>query len=619
MKAGFISLGCSKNLVDTEVMLGILKQHGIELTANPAEADILIVNTCAFIQSAKEESITTILNMAEYKESGRCRSLIVAGCLGQRYKQELLDEIPEADAIIGTGAWGRIMEAVEETLKGHRVVIAGKDEALYDENTPRITTTPSYTAYIKIAEGCNNRCAFCAIPYIRGDYRSRRIEDICDEVRHLTENGVREVVLIAQDSTEYGRDLYGAPKLSELLREIVKVPKLQWVRTLYSYPKYFSDELIETIASEPKICKYVDLPLQHAHDAVLRSMRRPDTQEEMRALIKKLRERIPGVTIRSTFIVGFPGETDAQYHTLRNFIEEMRLDKVGVFTYSREEGTPAYDMPNQVPEEIMQERYHDLMSLQCKISEQINQSLEGKELDVLVEGRDEEQPNISVGRSYREAPEVDGQVYVENDTDSKPGDIVHVRVRRRAHQPWRCQRSREEGSGMSKKLLEEQVGQQLLAQGLTIACAESCTGGLLTSRLTDIAGSSAYVMGSVVSYTNRIKETLVGVQHETLLAHGAVSEETAREMAEGIRRAIETDIGVGITGIAGPGGGTKEKPVGLVFIAVSGPRGTMVKENHFSGTRTEVKRQTTDTALAMASTYLTQLNHPEQNAHPERK
>ena len=325
VKAGFISLGCSKNLVDTEVMLGILQQHGIELTANPAEADILIVNTCAFIQSAKEESITTILNMAEYKESGRCRSLIVAGCLGQRYKQELLDEIPEADAIIGTGAWGRIMEAVEETLKGHRLVIAGKDEALYDEHTPRITTTPSYTAYVKIAEGCNNRCAFCAIPYIRGDYRSRRIEDICDEIRHLTENGVREVVLIAQDSTEYGRDLYGQPKLAKLLREIVKVPKLKWVRTLYSYPKYFSDELIETIASEPKICKYVDLPLQHAHDAVLRSMRRPDTQEEMRALIHKLRERIPGVTIRSTFIVGFPGETDAQYQTLRNFLEEMRL------------------------------------------------------------------------------------------------------------------------------------------------------------------------------------------------------------------------------------------------------------------------------------------------------
>ncbi len=248
MKAGFISLGCSKNLVDTEVMLGILKEHGIEITNKPAEADILIVNTCAFIQSAKEESITTVLNMAEYKESGRCRSLIIAGCLGQRYGQELLDDIPEADAIVGTGAWSRIMEAVEATLKGQRVVIAGKDEALYDENTPRIQTTPGYTAYVKIAEGCNNRCAFCAIPYIRGDYRSRRIEDIRHEVEHLAAHGVREIVLIAQDSTEYGRDIYGAPRLAQLLQELCKVDKIRWIRTLYSYPKYFSDELIDTIA-----------------------------------------------------------------------------------------------------------------------------------------------------------------------------------------------------------------------------------------------------------------------------------------------------------------------------------------------------------------------------------
>jgi len=428
MKAGFISLGCSKNLVDTEVMLGILQEHGIEITNQPAEADILIVNTCAFIQSAKEESITTVLNMAEYKETGRCRSLIIAGCLGQRYKQELLDDIPEADAIVGTGAWSRIMEAVEATLKGQRVVIAGKDEALYDEKTPRIRTTPGYTAYVKIAEGCNNRCAFCAIPYIRGDYRSRPIEDIRDEVQQLAANGVKEIVLIAQDSTEYGRDLYGEPRLVQLLQELCKVEPIRWIRTLYSYPKYFTDELIDTIAREPKLCKYVDLPLQHAHDAVLRGMRRPDTQAEMRALIHKLRERIPGVTIRATFLVGFPGETDAQYQTLRNFLEEVRLDKVGVFTYSREEGTPAYDMPNQVPENVMQERYHDLMSLQCKISEEINQSLEGKELEVLVEGRDEEQPNIAVGRSYREAPDVDGQVYIENDTTSQPGDIVRVKV-----------------------------------------------------------------------------------------------------------------------------------------------------------------------------------------------
>lgn len=428
MKAGFISLGCSKNLVDTEVMLGELVAHGIELTNNPAEADILIVNTCAFIKSAKEESITTILNMADYKETGRCRSLIVAGCLGQRYKQELLDELPEADAILGTGAWGRIMEAVEATLKGQRVVIAGEDDTLYDEKTPRITTTPEYTAYVKIAEGCDNNCAFCAIPQIRGHFRSRQIDDICREVEHLTENGVREIVFIAQDSTLYGRDLYGKPSLAKLLREVVKVPKLKWVRTMYCYPKFFDDELIDVYASEPKVCKYVDLPLQHAHDSVLRSMHRPDTQAEMIALIKKLRERIPGVTIRSTFIVGFPGETDAQYQTLRRFLIEQRLDKVGVFTYSREEDTAAYDMPNQVPEDVMQERYHDLMSVQCKISEEINQSFEGKEIEVLVEGRDEEQPNIAVGRSYREAPEVDGQVYIENDIDSKPGDIIKVKV-----------------------------------------------------------------------------------------------------------------------------------------------------------------------------------------------
>ncbi|MGN8833493.1 30S ribosomal protein S12 methylthiotransferase RimO [Selenomonas montiformis] len=428
MKAGFISLGCSKNLVDTEVMLGELRAHGIELTTDPAQADILIVNTCAFIQSAKEESITTVLNMADYKESGRCRSLIVAGCLGQRYKQELLDELPEADAILGTGAWGRIMEAVEETLKGHRVVIAGDDDTLYDEKTPRIRTTPGYTAYVKIAEGCDNRCAFCAIPQIRGRFRSRRIEDICGEVRQLTEQGVREVVLIAQDSTLYGKDIYGKPSLARLLRELVKVPQLKWVRTMYCYPKFFTDELIDVYASEPKVCKYVDLPLQHADDAVLRSMNRPDTREQIEALLKKLRERIPGVTIRSTFIVGFPGETEEQFQHLKQFLKEQRLDKVGVFTYSREEDTAAYDMPDQVPEEIMQERYHDLMSMQSKISEEVNQGLEGKELEVLVEGRDEEQPSICVGRSYREAPDVDGQVYVENDKDSQPGDMIRIRV-----------------------------------------------------------------------------------------------------------------------------------------------------------------------------------------------
>ena len=428
MKAGFISLGCAKNLVDTEGMLGIMREHGIELTAEPAEADILIVNTCAFIQSAKEESITTVLGMADYKETGRCRSLIVAGCLGQRYGQQLLDEIPEANAIIGTGAWSRIMEVVEETLKGRRLVIAGEDDTIYDANTPRLRTTPNYTAYVKIAEGCDHRCAFCAIPLIRGGFRSRAMEDIVSEARELAESGVRELVLIAQDSANYGLDLYRKPMLASLLRELAKIEKISWIRVLYSYPKYFSDELIEVFATEPKVVKYVDLPLQHAHDAVLRSMNRPDTRAGIERLIQKLRERIPGVTIRSTFIVGFPGETDTHYQALRDFVEAQRFDKLGIFTYSEEEDTPASLMRQKVSEEVMQERYHDLMSLQSKISEEINISLENKEIDVLIEGRDSEQQGIAVGRSYREAPEVDGQIYIEGDVGSCIGDIVRVRL-----------------------------------------------------------------------------------------------------------------------------------------------------------------------------------------------
>ena len=430
MKAGFVSLGCAKNLVDTEVMLGILKENGIEITPEPSEADILIVNTCAFIESAKEESITTVLNMADYKkpENGHCKSLIIAGCLGQRYGQDLLDEMPEADAILGTGTFPRIMEAVDETMKGNRVVLTGESDVIYDSRMPRIMTTPSYTAYVKIAEGCDNGCAFCAIPLVRGHYKSRKMEDIVSETQRLAKNGAKEIVLIAQDTTNYGRDLYGEPMLAKLLKELCKIDGIHFIRVLYSYPKFFTDELIDTIASEPKIVKYVDLPLQHAHDAVLRRMHRADTRETIETLLKKIHERIKDVTIRATFIVGFPGETDAQYQSLRKFVEEQRFAKVGVFTYSREEGTQAADMDGQVPEEIKEERYHDLMSLQSKISEEVNQSIEGKVLDVLVEGRDEEQENIAIGRSYREAPEVDGQVYIEGDTKSQPGDIVRVKI-----------------------------------------------------------------------------------------------------------------------------------------------------------------------------------------------
>lgn len=427
MKAGFVSLGCSKNLVDTEVMLGLIREREIELVNDPSDADILIVNTCAFIQSAKEESINTILNMAEYKqpEKGHCKSLIIAGCLGQRYGQELLDELPEADGIIGTEAWGRVTEVIDETLKGNRVVIKG-DETIYDASVPRIPTTPKHTAYVKIAEGCNNRCAFCAIPLIRGKYRSRKLEDIVAEVRNLADKGVREIVLIAQDTTNYGHDIYGEPRLAQLLRELCKVEGIKWIRTLYNYPRFLNDELIEVMATEEKIVKYVDIPLQHASNEVLRRMRRPDTKEQITALLKKLRERVPGVVIRSTFIVGFPGETEEQFRELKDFIQEQRFDHAGFFTYSKEEDTPAANMDGQVDDDVMQDRYHEIKAVQSLISQEINESLVNQVLEVIVEGHTED--GTSYGRSYRQADDVDDLVYIEDDTTSKVGDIVKVRI-----------------------------------------------------------------------------------------------------------------------------------------------------------------------------------------------
>lgn len=427
MKAGFVSLGCSKNLVDTEVMLGLIREREIELVNDPSDADILIVNTCAFIQSAKEESINTILNMAEYKqpEKGHCKSLIIAGCLGQRYGQELLDELPEADGIIGTEAWGRVTEVIDETLKGNRVVIKG-DETIYDASVPRIPTTPKHTAYVKIAEGCNNRCAFCAIPLIRGKYRSRKLEDIVAEVRNLADKGVREIVLIAQDTTNYGHDIYGEPRLAQLLRELCKVEGIKWIRTLYNYPRFLNDELIEVMATEEKIVKYVDIPLQHASNEVLRRMRRPDTKEQITALLKKLRERVPGVVIRSTFIVGFPGETEEQFQELKDFIQEQRFDHAGFFTYSKEEDTPAANMDGQVDDDVMQDRYHEIKAVQSLISQEKNESLVNQVLEVIVEGHTED--GTSYGRSYRQADDVDDLVYIEDDTTSKVGDIVKVRI-----------------------------------------------------------------------------------------------------------------------------------------------------------------------------------------------
>ncbi len=430
IKAGFVSLGCVKNLVDTEVMLGLLQDGGVELIDDPAEADILVVNTCGFIDAAKEESLQTILQMAEFKKTGRCRGLIVAGCLGQRYQQELLDEMPEVDVILGTAAWGRIQEAVAAALEGRRALFIDSLTTLYDEKTPRISTMPSYSAYVKVAEGCSNCCTYCVIPSVRGAFRSRPIESVVEEVRHLAQKGVREINLVAQDTTSYGKDLYGQPNLVALLKELAVIDGVEWIRLLYCYPRYFTDELIAYMASEPKICRYVDLPLQHIHDGVLQAMNRRDRQADIDLLLQKIRQAMPDVVLRTSFIVGFPGETEEQFAFLEQWLETARFDHVGVFTYSQEEGTAAGAMAEQVPEEVKQERYHRLMALQSKISEEINRSLEGRELEVIVTGLDETRPEVILARSYREAPDVDGQIYVETSGQDglKVGDSLKVRI-----------------------------------------------------------------------------------------------------------------------------------------------------------------------------------------------
>lgn len=427
MKLGMISLGCAKNLLDSETMLGLLKEDGWELTPNPAEADILIVNTCAFIESAKEESITTVIGMADYKDSGKCRGLILAGCLAERYGEELLKELPEVDVIVGTGAWHRIVEAISYALRKERIVMTGEEGILYDSSTPRVRTTPDYTAYVKIAEGCNHACAFCAIPLIRGKYRSRKIEDIVAEVKILANSGVKEINLIAQDTTYYGYDIYGEVSLAKLLKELVKIEKVKWIRILYSYPKHFTDELIEVFKTEPKILKYVDLPLQHADNGVLRAMGRPDTKESVHELLEKLRKNIPDISIRTTFLVGFPGETEEAFQSLCDFVKEERFDKAGVFPFSKEEGTRAAKMEGEISHEVKEERYHKLMSIQSKISEEKNEAIEGKVFEVIIEDLNEDE-NIAVGRSYREAPEVDGSVYIENAGDLNIGDMRKVKI-----------------------------------------------------------------------------------------------------------------------------------------------------------------------------------------------
>lgn len=434
MKIGVVSLGCPKNLVDSETMLGLIHEESYEITNDPSEAEIIIVNTCGFIESAKEESINTILQMAEYKKSGSCKYIIVTGCLSQRYAEELFNELPEADAIAGVEVYDEIGSIIKRVMNGERFIMLerSKPDVIYTSKEtflPRILTTPSYTAYLKIAEGCDNCCSYCAIPKIRGPYRSKPMEQVLKEAKALAANGVKELIVVAQDTTRYGEDLLGGKLLlADLLKELNKIESLKWIRVMYCYPNNFTDELIETFASLDKVCKYVDLPLQHASNRLLASMNRYDTREEVETLLAKLRKRIPGIVIRTTFIVGFPGETDADFEELKEFVEQQRFENAGVFAYSQEEGTVAGAMPNQIPDEIKQERYHELMALQAQISEEIHKDTEGQTLEVLVEGIEEDGSGLHYGRSYREAPDIDGLVFIENPGDIEPGCFIKVNI-----------------------------------------------------------------------------------------------------------------------------------------------------------------------------------------------
>ena len=439
MKLGLISLGCPKNLVDSEVMLGIIEKYHIEITNDPEAAEIIIVNTCGFIESAKQESIDTILSMAAYKTEGCCRYLIVTGCLAQRYAQELFQDMPEVDAIVGTNVYKDIAQVIERVMQGQRVLhlsetdfekinlegLQGNERNLPD---PRKLTTPSYMAYLKIAEGCDNFCSFCAIPLIRGRYTSKPYEQIMAEARELVERGVKELIVIAQDTTRYGQDLYGKLRLAELLHDLNALPGLKWIRVLYSYPNTFTDELIEAYATLPKVCHYVDLPLQHASDRLLHAMRRRDKLSETKKLLKKLRERIPDIVIRTTFIVGFPGETEEDFAILKEFVTEQKFENAGVFQYSQEENTVAATLPEQIPEETKQERYDELMAIQAGVSEDVHRSMEDRELEVVVEDYESEEDNLVAARSYREAPDIDGSIFVENAPGLNPGDFIRVRI-----------------------------------------------------------------------------------------------------------------------------------------------------------------------------------------------
>lgn len=431
-KIGVVSLGCPKNLVDSEIMLGMLKSNNFEITNDESQANIIIINTCGFIESAKQESINTILEMSQYKDQN-CELLIVAGCLSERYKKEILKEIPEVDAVLGTANYGDIIKVIEKAYKARLSntvkpeIFGTLGDICYLENERLVSTTDKGYAFIKIAEGCDNCCTYCIIPSLRGPYRSRRIEDVIHEARKLAENGIKEVILIAQDTTKYGVDIYKSKKLVELIKEISKIEGIEWIRLLYCYPELIDEDLINEIKSNGKVCKYLDIPIQHASSKILKLMGRRGSIREIKDTLKKLRKTIPDIVIRTSLIVGFPNEDANDFKLLYNFVKEFEFDRLGVFTYSREEGTPAAEMEGQIGKELKEHRYHQIMSLQNGITEKKNKRRLNKTYKTLVEGVSED-GIFYYGRTYAEAPEIDGTIYFTSGYPLKPGSFVNVKI-----------------------------------------------------------------------------------------------------------------------------------------------------------------------------------------------
>ena len=423
----FISLGCDKNLVDSEVMLGILADRGFEMTDTEDDADIIIINTCCFINDAKEESINTILEMAEYKKTGPCKALIVTGCLAQRYKQEIVDEIPEVDAVIGTSKYDEIFDAVDQALKGSHVLDVDDLDRLPSVPGKRILTTGGHYAHLKIAEGCDKHCTYCIIPKIRGNYRSVPMEQLLAEAASLAEQGVKELILVAQETTLYGVDLYGKKSLHILLQELAKIKGIRWIRILYCYPEEIYPELIETIKNEKKVCHYLDMPIQHASDAILKRMGRRTTKAQLKETVSLLRKEIPDIVLRTTLIAGFPGETQEQHEELMEFVDEMEFERLGVFAYSPEENTPAASMPDQIPEEIKEERRDAILELQQEIAFDKAADMVGRTLYAMIEGKVADEPAY-VARTYADSPDIDGYVFVNTSEMLMSGDFVKVKI-----------------------------------------------------------------------------------------------------------------------------------------------------------------------------------------------